>query len=86
MPIRFPRTILIEEARLAEGAASLRLDCESITVAPGGLTVDGVEVRQLLALGWTPRCLSFESNGQAYHFDINGVAVIRPSRAVFPFA
>ncbi|MRS98062.1 hypothetical protein GJQ57_05255 [Ralstonia pickettii] len=86
MPIHFPKTLLIEEHRLAEGAAALRLDCESITVGPGGLTADGVQVRQLLALDWTPHCLSFESNGQAYNFDIDGVAVIRPSRATFPFA
>lgn len=86
MPVHFPTTFLIEEGRLAEGATALRLDCESITIAAGGLAVDGVEVRQLVALGWTPRCLSFESNGQAYNFDIVGVVVIRPSRAIFPFA
>ncbi|WP_152545582.1 hypothetical protein [Ralstonia pickettii] len=86
MPIHFPKTLLIEEHRRSEGAAALRLDCGSITIASGGLTVDGVEARHLLALDWTPHCSSFESNGQAYSFDINGVAVIRPSRAVFPFA
>ncbi len=85
MPIHFPKTLLIEESRDAD-RASLRLECESITVAPGGLTADGVEVSQLLALNRTPRHLSFESNGQAYSFDINGVAVIRPNRAIFPFA
>ncbi|MBA9845634.1 MAG: hypothetical protein QM625_08035 [Ralstonia sp.] len=85
MPIHFPTTLLIEEGRDAGGAA-LRLECESITVATGGITADGVEVRQLLALNWTPRHLSFESDGQAYSFDIKGVAVIRPSHAIFPFA
>jgi len=47
LPVHFPKTLLVQEHRLTEGA-TLRLECKSITVAPGGLTADGIQVRQLL--------------------------------------
>jgi hypothetical protein len=86
MTTHFPGTLLLEESRLTRGAASLQLDCGSITVAPGGLVVEGVEVRQLLALAWAPHYLSFEWGGHSYNFNVAGVAVIRPTSALFPFA
>jgi len=84
MAIYFPISFLIEEHAPA-GAAALRINCGSVTVGPGGATADGAEVGRLVGLNWTPRWFSFESGGETLRFEVQGVAVIRPARAVFPF-
>ncbi|OCS48498.1 hypothetical protein BEK67_21015 [Ralstonia pickettii] len=86
MPIHSPGSFLLQEFCTPSGDAALRLECSSITIASGGITVDQVEVRRLLSLEWVPHYLSFEADGKAFNFEVNGVVVIRPSRAVFPFA
>lgn len=85
MPVYFPSSVLIEE-RAFVGAITLRLDCGSVTISPGGITADQVEAKRLVGLNWVPRRLSFAVDDETFGFDVHGVAIIRPSRAVFPFA
>lgn len=81
-----PASILLESTRGPRGRTEYRLDCDSVTVAPGGLVVEGVEIRRLLALSWAPEIVSFDAWGQCHRYKVGPVAVVRPRRAIFPFA
>ncbi|CAG9186241.1 hypothetical protein LMG23994_06122 [Cupriavidus pinatubonensis] len=82
----YPAFILLESTLGARGRSRYRLDCDSVTVAPGGLVVEGVEVRRLLAISWAPEYVSFAAWGERHRYKVGPVAVVRPRRALFPFS
>ncbi|MCY1206792.1 hypothetical protein D9M72_183700 [compost metagenome] len=81
-----PGSILLESTHGAQGRIEYLLGCDSVTVAAGGLVVEGVEVRRLLALSWAPEYVSFNAWGQRQRYKVGPVAIARPRRALFPFA
>ncbi|SCU74125.1 conserved hypothetical protein [Cupriavidus necator] len=57
-------TIFLEAHFFAEDHEELRLPCDAVAVATGGLVVTGVEARHLRALKWRPDYLSYWEDGQ----------------------
>lgn len=86
MATYLPGTILLEASGGKRGASALRLHCKSVTIAPGGVVVDGIAVRHLLAIAWNPEYLSFDFHGESYRIRVTSLGIVRPERALFQFA
>lgn len=78
-----PDSILLEGSGGKPGANALRLHCKRVTLAPGGVVVDGVAVRHLLTMAWNPEYLSFELQGESHRFRVISLGIVRPDRALF---
>ncbi|EKZ96527.1 hypothetical protein SGO26_06445 [Cupriavidus metallidurans] len=83
MPAYQPASILLEAHYFGDDAEMLRLPCASVTVQSGAILVDGVEIRHLHALRWTPDYLSFSDGGDHHRYPVSRPAVIGPQAARF---
>ncbi|ABF08063.1 hypothetical protein ACUXAV_003870 [Cupriavidus metallidurans] len=83
MPAYQPASILLEAHYFGDDTEMLRLPCASVTVQSGAILVDGVEIRQLHALRWTPDYLSFSDGGDHHRYPVSRPAVIGPQAARF---
>ncbi|KAI3597730.1 hypothetical protein D8I24_6546 [Cupriavidus necator H850] len=57
-------TIFLEAHYFGEDHEELRLPCEAVAAAAGGLVVAGVEARHLRTLKWRPDYVSYWADGQ----------------------
>ncbi|MGO4302519.1 hypothetical protein [Cupriavidus sp. RAF12] len=83
MTAYLPASILLEAHYFGDDAEMLRLPCASVTVQGGAIVVDGVEIRHLRALRWTPDYLSFDAGGDRHRYPVSRPAVVGPQAARF---
>lgn len=83
MPAYQAASILLEAHYFGDDAELLRLPCDSVTVQGGAILVDGVEIRHLRGLRWTPDYLSFDAGGDHHRYPVSRPAVVGPQAARF---
>ncbi|RZT42404.1 hypothetical protein [Cupriavidus agavae] len=83
MPAYQAAAILLEAHYFGDDAETLHLPCDSVTVQGGAILVEGVEIRFLRGLRWTPDYLSFQSGGDHYRYPVGRPAVVGPQAARF---
>ncbi len=83
MPLYQSDSILLEAHYFGDDAETLRLPCGSVSVIAGAIVVDGIELRQLQSLRWTPDFLSFDAQGTRHRYPVSRPALVGPGQARF---
>ncbi len=83
MPLYLSDSILLEAHYFGDDAEFMRLACAQVTVGNGAIVVQGIELRYLQGLRWTPDFLSFDASGDHHRYPVGRPALIGPDRAQF---
>ncbi|MBB2918120.1 hypothetical protein [Cupriavidus alkaliphilus] len=76
-------TICLEAHYFGEDHKELRLPCEAVAAAGGGLIVTGVELRPLQKLKWRPDYLSYWADGQLLRLAVGPWIAVAPMTVRF---
>jgi len=76
-------SVFLEARFFADDQVEERLACEGISEAQDGITVHGLDVRHVRALGWTPDYVSFEANGQVRRHRVGPWVELQPNAVKF---
>lgn len=76
-------TIFLEAHYFGEEREDLRLPCDTVAAAAGGLIVTGIRLDQLQKLKWRPDYLSYWEDGQLLRLAVGPWVALAPMTVRF---
>jgi len=76
-------TIFLEAHYFGEDREELRLPCDAVAAAAGGLIITGIELRPLQRLKWRPDYLSYWEDGQLLRLAVGSWLAVAPMTVRF---
>ncbi|WP_439685120.1 hypothetical protein MNJPNG_06455 [Cupriavidus oxalaticus] len=77
------KTIFLEAHYFGEDREELRLPCDAVAAAAGGLVITGIELRPLQRLKWRPDYLSYWEDGQLLRLAVGPWVALAPMTVRF---